>query len=350
MAKASGTIDMKSLKEGHDDASTKATAYITAIDQNGIKVHAENNPNLNYTKINAEGMEVHQNVSGTDTIVASFGSSGSRIGRNANGKSRTEIGSSGMQIIQKANNTDTQIANLGYGQGTSIDGGTSTAPYYTLGRRLNGSTVGNYSFAEGIDTTAKGYASHASGVGTIARNRQFVIGEYNIEDTDDKYSFIIGGGYLNSDENEYIRKNLLTVENITGDITVGNHATPIGYIEYVGTTGTDIYSAANTSKRLLSVRLYNGVWVVQCQARFQPSASGANYTAISFNETSASTAWHDRRHSNGAYATQHNLTTIVYVGNEVGYSTYYLNGSTTTAGTWIADNDNCRSIMAVRIV
>lgn len=58
----------------------EVSKYITAIDQNGIKVHAENNSNLNYVKINAEGMEIHQNVSDTDNIVASFGASGSRIG------------------------------------------------------------------------------------------------------------------------------------------------------------------------------------------------------------------------------------------------------------------------------
>ncbi len=41
------------------DAATTASKYITAVDQSGIKVHAENNPNANYSLINAEGMTVY---------------------------------------------------------------------------------------------------------------------------------------------------------------------------------------------------------------------------------------------------------------------------------------------------
>lgn len=206
MAKASGTLDLKSLKVAGEGASK----YITAIDQNGIKVHAENNPNLNYTKINAEGMEVHQNVSGTDTIVASFGASGSRIGQNANGKTRTVIGSDGMQITQKnSSGNDVQIANLGYGDSTDSTGSMTTSPYYTLGRRLSTATaysssatynygdiceydgkiyvckyaisvpeawnsnhwaygVGSYSVAENRDNVASASESHAEGVYTKA--------------------------------------------------------------------------------------------------------------------------------------------------------------------------------------
>lgn len=61
-----------------------------------------------------------------------------------------------------------QIAHLGYGDGTSSGGGTSKAPYYTLGRRSNNSVVGNYSMAEGVGNTASGYVSHAEGNATKA--------------------------------------------------------------------------------------------------------------------------------------------------------------------------------------
>lgn len=54
------------------------------------------------------------------------------------------------------------IAHLGYGSGASYSG-TSTAPYYTFGTRASGSTIGNYSVAEGLDVTASGYCSHAEG-------------------------------------------------------------------------------------------------------------------------------------------------------------------------------------------
>ena len=51
---ASGSIDLKSLKV----AGEGATSYITAIDNNGIKVHAANNVDLNYTQLTSDGMEI----------------------------------------------------------------------------------------------------------------------------------------------------------------------------------------------------------------------------------------------------------------------------------------------------
>lgn len=56
-------------------AGQTASKYITAVDSNGIKVHAENNPDLNYTKINAEGMELYKD----NSSIAKFGST-ARIG------------------------------------------------------------------------------------------------------------------------------------------------------------------------------------------------------------------------------------------------------------------------------
>ena len=55
----------------------------------------------------------------------------------------------------------TTIAHLGYGPGTDGGGGTSDAPYYTLGYRTG--TVGNYSVAEGEGSEASGYVSHVEG-------------------------------------------------------------------------------------------------------------------------------------------------------------------------------------------
>lgn len=60
------------------------------------------------------------------------------------------------------------IAYLGYGEGTDSGGSLSKAPYYDIGHRLSGSTKGNYSTAEGYNTTASGYVSHAEGQRTEA--------------------------------------------------------------------------------------------------------------------------------------------------------------------------------------
>lgn len=142
--------------------------------------------------------------------LATFGTSGAVIGQNANGQSRTEIDTAGMQIIQKnSSGTDIQLANLGYGDAADGLGAITTAPYYTLGRRLSTASpydstatytygdvceyggkiyvcktsittpeawnsahwkysVGSYSVAAGRDVLATGAESHAEGTQTIA--------------------------------------------------------------------------------------------------------------------------------------------------------------------------------------
>lgn len=99
--------------------------------------------------------------------VASFRSNGVTIGENASGKTRSEITANGMYITRKDGSNDIQIANLGYGLGNDRTG-TNTAPYYTLGTRISGSDIGNYSTAEGYNTIASGYSSHAEGHGSKA--------------------------------------------------------------------------------------------------------------------------------------------------------------------------------------
>lgn len=59
-----------------NDASKVSTNYITKIDESGIKVHAENNVDSNYAKIDANGMEVYKG----GTSVASYGDT-ARIGK-----------------------------------------------------------------------------------------------------------------------------------------------------------------------------------------------------------------------------------------------------------------------------
>ena len=66
-----------------------------------------------------------------------------------------------------SNNNDVEIAHLGYGNGNA-ESGMAIAPYYTLGTRLSGSDVGNYSMAEGLNVTSNQYASHAEGSRTTA--------------------------------------------------------------------------------------------------------------------------------------------------------------------------------------
>ena len=92
---------------------------------------------------------------------------------------------------------------------------------------------GQYSFAEGELTKATGRGSHAEGGGTIASGKyQHVQGRYNVEDADNKYAHILGGG---SDANN--RRNIHTIDwdgnaEYAGDVTVhyGDNTIPIGAI------------------------------------------------------------------------------------------------------------------------
>lgn len=67
--KETALYDTGAIANDIGEAGETASKYITAVDQNGIKVHAENNTNVNYTVINAEGMEVYDD----SVSVAKFG-------------------------------------------------------------------------------------------------------------------------------------------------------------------------------------------------------------------------------------------------------------------------------------
>ena len=86
----------------------------------------------------------------------------------------------------------------------------------------NTTASGENSHAEGFKTTASGYASHAEGEYTKASskyahvegyhttarsNSQHVQGKYNIEDTNNTYAHIVGGGTSNTN-----RKNIHTLD------------------------------------------------------------------------------------------------------------------------------------------
>lgn len=145
-------------------AGEGAGAHITEVTQTAFVADPANGGNN--VLIDSDSIDIRDGT----TVLASFGASGAVVGENATGKSRTEIGTAGMQIIQNVNGSDTQIANLGYGPGTDSGGGTSVAPYYSFGTRTG--TIGNYSTSEGRSATASNYCSHAEGRSTIASGQQ----------------------------------------------------------------------------------------------------------------------------------------------------------------------------------
>lgn len=70
-----------------------------------------------------------------------------------------------------------------------------------------------YAFAHGNSTHANGAGSHAEGYCTIAAGMfQHAEGQYNIEDTENKYAHIVGNGYYDSDNSQALRSNAYTLD------------------------------------------------------------------------------------------------------------------------------------------
>ena len=130
-------VTAKTIAEGvnehfwHDNTG----AHVTEVTQE--EWNEPTDPNYHSggnTLITTQGMAIRNGL----TNLAEFGASGATIGVSGS-----------------------QIAHLGYGPGNDSGGGTSDAPYYTLGVRTG--TVGNYSVAEGNNVIASGPYSHAEG-------------------------------------------------------------------------------------------------------------------------------------------------------------------------------------------
>lgn len=315
--KETALYDTGALASDIASAGETASKYITRIGSNGVSVHAEENPTTNYTKIDGTGMEVYQNVNGTATKVASFGSSGAQIGRN--GAAHSVIDTNGQRFYTVNGNNEIQLANIGFGEGATTTG-TTNAPYYSFGIRqssgaigaysvLEGSGIasGAYSHAEGAGTLAEGHYSHAEGhnseandygahaegteakaigedshaqnIGTRAeKHAQTVLGSYNEPDTSTttthpsghaeygKYAIILGNGRAGN-----LRSNALTVD-WNGNVTASGQI--VGATDSVTPTISSITTGSLTGRALY----VNGKWA-QLNIVFQKStvtAAGAN--------------------------------------------------------------------------
>ena len=135
---------------------------------------------------------------------------------------------------------------------------------------------GSSSHAEGANTEASGNYSHAEGQGTIAAgNCQHVQGEYNIEDTENKYAFIIGNGENNAEK--LIRSNAFAID-WNGKIYIGSDTIGIDLTQKTATifvnaaTGNDTENNGNnlapvqTLKRALQLTQYTRKAVIYLAA------------------------------------------------------------------------------------
>lgn len=195
MAKTIGSFDLASLKNLRDDVTQYFWFESDSSSAWGSGAHVTlypesqftNSTSPNYMKgqniiMNTDGFSIRNgglpmmtldNDSldfnavdtslGTYTTMATFGLTGATIGQTSGAHSI--IDADGQRVY--ASDGTTQLANIGYGAGAS-ESGTAIAPYYNFGIRKNDTTKGNYSVAEGYDTTASGYCSHTEGYDTTA--------------------------------------------------------------------------------------------------------------------------------------------------------------------------------------
>lgn len=310
--KETALYDTGAIAGGISDASETASKYITAVDQNGIKVHAESNPTTNYTQINANGMSIYQNVDGTATEVASFGADGAQVGSDETG--HTIVDSNGMKVY--GGDGSQLLAQIGYGDGLNPSGLAATAPYYTLGdRSSNNPAVGNYSvsvghaniatgfcaYADGWGNTSTGLASHAEGHGSFAigdyshaggggyasgegsfafglsvhaeSDYQTVIGKYNTPDSNNVYCFIIGNGRSGAP----YTSNALTVDwsgNLvtSGGATINDDVSITGSLNATG-------SITQNSNALFQIE------TVTCSVTYSAGTIGTRGTTASIGTT-----------------------------------------------------------------
>lgn len=191
-------------------------------------------------------------------------------------------GSITAEDLLVSGNSVSTASNLVNGSSTNSVRGTGTT------QEDNSYTIGNYAFAEGGNTSASGYYSHAGGYGTIANSKSLTtIGEYNILDFSNRqttrgaYAFIIGNGT----DNDH-RSNALDV-TWDGDLTIAgsywNSNGKIGeiLIEENDSIPQGMSLLAGAFYCYQTIELSLGTWAIQYGAWFDNKTNGSTYIDFS---------------------------------------------------------------------
>lgn len=133
--------------------SDASGAHITEIPKDTF----EQNPSGSNLLATSTGIAVRDG----STDLATFGASGAQVGKSE--ESKVTIVPSGIDMYGYDASAETPqqlLCHIGYASGNA-ETGTAIKPYYSFGSRRG--AIGNWSVAEGVDTVASGYASHAEG-------------------------------------------------------------------------------------------------------------------------------------------------------------------------------------------
>ena len=119
-SKETALYDTGAIGDDIEEAGQTAERYITQVDSNGIKVHAQNNPTTNYSLINANGLTVYKG--GND--VATFGDT-ARVGKS--NSSRFLMNASSLQAYNSSNSKYFEVSSTGMTYGSNTVASTSYA-------------------------------------------------------------------------------------------------------------------------------------------------------------------------------------------------------------------------------
>lgn len=290
----------------HTETGTDTGAHITEVPKEDFEADPTNGGGNLLARSN--GIAVRDGL----TELATFGASGAQIGQS--GAAHSVIDANGQRFY--ASDGSTELANIGYGQGAS-ESGTATAPYYTFGTRRTGTSIGNYSHAEGVNTVASAYASHAEGKNTYATDtcahaegeesaatyswshaegyktnaagnaahaegweceasgscshaggyrttagyeRQTVIGEHNYNKSANAFEIGNGTGQGSTPYSNAFEVSWYGNVTAAGDITVGGHSSPIG--SRLSAVWTASSSSASGTAMTGDITLTPGVWML----------------------------------------------------------------------------------------
>lgn len=157
-------------------------------------------------------------------------------GENSHAEGSGTTASGSYSHAEGRNTTASIICSHAEGQNTTASGenshaegcSTTASGKYSHAEGYNTTTEGYGSHSEGQNTTASGSCSHAEGGGTIASQQyQHVQGKYNVEDSENKYAFIIGNGTSDTD-----RSNAFAI-GWDGLIYINNATTGIDLVDLV---------------------------------------------------------------------------------------------------------------------
>lgn len=232
---AEGYITNATGEKSHSEGSN--------TDATGVASHAEG------WNTDATGMGSH--AEGYTTLASSYyaHAEGDSTQATAQGSHSEGTGTHATALSAHAEGVNTTAS----GQRSHAEGSGTTAS-------------GEASHAEGLTTTASGNYSHAEGVGTKASSgAQHVSGFYNIEDTENTYAEIVGGGTANTPANI---RTLDWAGNATyaGKITVGAAPTnnmDVATKQYVDTHASDVEAnVANPTIDLTTLKIGSTVYSV----------------------------------------------------------------------------------------